>query len=447
MSRMAVGLLRNGRNAVESAPPSSCASLDGMPIEIKRMIFDYLAPCDEYTAIRDLCQLRLANKSFAETLAPRVFRTFTLDGCQKFLKERIDWQSHTHNDSELRLIRYLGTYAHFMKAQKMLLTDDTAVKVMARSFRRLPNIQAVDIFTGTSNVGAAKLTRSFEALSARELDNSGMNTLKSLFQALNKAPVTVRRLAFITDTMLCTNEYNGSHCDLIYSSVAKMRRKKVDFGLGEEAACWTDNSPIHALPSSLARWLTSSLLSSLRDFRLYLDSRNLWTWRLEKQFGKGIDGDLYLRLNRFFRNAGNLERLEFGLNCDCYDRDSDISGFNERAPTSTFDIGAALKDAYPTRLKHVELRNCQPERLDHVLQLFRGCTDVLEVVYIEECFDAEYDALCEILRRLKKHQLPRLKRFDLFDDVFRESYVAGPYLQGLEANDPLTEAAEKAVRR
>ena len=77
MSGMAVGPLNSGQNAPESAPSASSASLDGMPIEIKRMIFDYLAPCDEYTAIRDLCRLRLANKSFADTLASRVFRTFT----------------------------------------------------------------------------------------------------------------------------------------------------------------------------------------------------------------------------------------------------------------------------------------------------------------------------------------------------------------------------------
>lgn len=77
MSRMAVRPFNSSRNAIGSAPSSSSASLDGMPIEIKRMIFDYLAPCDEYTAIRDLCQLRLANRSLAETLAPRVFRTFT----------------------------------------------------------------------------------------------------------------------------------------------------------------------------------------------------------------------------------------------------------------------------------------------------------------------------------------------------------------------------------
>lgn len=72
---MTVAPFKRGRNALESG--SSSASLDGMPIEIKRMVFDYLGPCDEYTAIRDLCQLRLANKSFAEVLAPRVFRTFT----------------------------------------------------------------------------------------------------------------------------------------------------------------------------------------------------------------------------------------------------------------------------------------------------------------------------------------------------------------------------------
>ena len=77
VSRMAVRPFNSGHSAVESISPSSSASLDGMPIEIKRMIFDYLAPCDEYTAIRDLCQLHLANKSLAETLAPRVFKNVT----------------------------------------------------------------------------------------------------------------------------------------------------------------------------------------------------------------------------------------------------------------------------------------------------------------------------------------------------------------------------------
>ena len=42
-------------------------------MEILKIIFDNVGPCDGYASIHYLCQLRLVNKTFAAMLAPKVF--------------------------------------------------------------------------------------------------------------------------------------------------------------------------------------------------------------------------------------------------------------------------------------------------------------------------------------------------------------------------------------
>lgn len=354
------------------------------------------------------------------------------DDCRKFLKDRIDRHSHTHNDSELRLIRYLGNYAHALEAQKLLFANDTVVKLLARIFRHLPNMQGFDIFTGRSYVGGAKLTKSFEGFNPAEFDYSGKNTLRSLFIAFLEAPVRISRLGFITNRALCPNDYNGDDCNLIYSSLAKINRRRRDFVLSQ-GDVWTDSSIVSTLPSALRSGLACSSLSSLRDFRLYLDSNYRVLTGGESDFGDGLDSDLYPALNKVFKYARNLERLEFGLNCDCYHCE-----FYDCGLDSGFDVGAAFKNEYLTRLKHIELRHCEPKKVQDVLKLFQMCADLLEVVYIEDKF-TDYDSWRDILRLLKKYQFPNLKRFDLHDYKYGGFYSAGPYLQGLEADNPIPE--------
>ena len=153
--------------------------------------------------------------------------------CREELKERIDRHSHTHNDSELRLIRYLGAHAHFMEAQKMLFTKDAVVKLLARIFRHLPNMHDLDIFTGRSYVGGAKLTSSFEGFNPAEFDYSGEKPLRGLFTALFEAPVRLSGLRFTTERTLCPNDYNGDDCSLTRSSLAKRDRRRRNFVLIE----------------------------------------------------------------------------------------------------------------------------------------------------------------------------------------------------------------------
>lgn len=352
---------------------------------------------------------------------------------QNRLKKRIDRNSDTHNDSELRLIRYLGAHAHVMEAQKLLFKNDTVVNFLVRIFRRLPNMHDVDIFTGRSYVGGAKLTRSFEGFSVMELDYSGRNTLQSFCKALDGALVKVHRLAFITDTMLCPNNYEEEECDLYYRSSAGLHRKRCDFGMSE-SEFWEAHSVVHHLPSTLRCWLSNSLLSNLREFRLYLELKYRHLTGAGDECGPGLAGDLYPGLSNVFAHARSLERLELGLNWNSYRHgvDSELE--------AGLDVGAAFtfNYAYPTRLKHIELRQCEPKKLDNVLKLFQMCADVLEVVYVEDVLD-KYHSWREILQRLKEHQFPSLKRFDVYDPGQDDRYDAVPYLQGLEAHNPIPE--------
>ena len=347
------------------------------------------------------------------------------------LRKRINRNSHTHNESELRLIRYLGRHAHATEAQQLLFMNDTIVELLARVFKHLPNIHDIDIFTGQSYVGGARLSRTFEGFSALELDYSGRNTIKSFCTALNEAPVRIHKLAFITDTMLCLNYYDDDCCDLVYSSSAEMHRERFYFG-----SIWEADPVVHHLPSTLDHWLSCTLLSNLCEFRLYLNSNYRHLTGGGDKYGMGIEGDFYPGLNRVFRHARNLERLEFGLNWNSYRSLPDFE------LASGLDVGTAFSNAYPTRLKHIELRQCEPKSLGNVLKLFRMCADLLEVVYVEDSF-RHYDSWREILQQLKKYQFPSLKCFDLYDQYLSGFYDAGPYLQGLEACDPMTAADEE----
>ena len=204
-----------------------------------------------------------------------------------------------------------------------------------------------------------------------------------------------------------------------------------------EGDVWTDDSIVNTLPSALRGWLACSMLGSLRDFRLYLDSNYRVLTGGADGYGDGLDSDLYTGLNKVLKHARNLERLEFGLNCDCYHCESYDCGLE-----SGFDVGAAFKNAYLTQLKHVELRHCEPKQPEDVHKLFQVCAESLEMVYIEDKF-TEYHSWTEILQGLKKCQFPSLKRFKLYDPKGCKEYNAGPYLQGLEACDPITEAVKK----
>ena len=352
---------------------------------------------------------------------------------QDSLKKRIDRNSHTHNDSELRLIRYLGNHAHAMEAQKLLFTNDTVVKLLARIFRHLPNMHNIDVFTVRSYVGGAKLARSFEGFSPLELDYSGRTTLKSLFTALDEAPVRIYGLGFITNRMLCPTTYDEDYCDLDCSKLAQIQRRRRDIGLSKDL--WTDDPTVYTLPSALRGWGWSSLLNNLHEFRLYLDSNYRVLTGGPDEFGDGIDSDLYPGLNKVFKDARNVDRLEFGLNSNSCEDELETG----------LDVGAVFRNAYLTRIKHVELRHCQPKKLNNVLKLFQTCADVLEKVYIEDNFN-RYDLWRKILEQLKKHKFPSLKRFDLYDYKWGGFYDAGPYLQGLEADNPIPEHEEDRWR-
>ena len=357
------------------------------------------------------------------------------DEYRQLLKQRIYRPSYTQNETELRLIRYLGNYARALEAQRLLFADDTVVKLLARIFKQLPSMHNIDIFTGRSYIGGAKLEQSFEGFSAQELNNSGVKTLKSLFMALDEASVRVHRLAFITDKMLCPNNYNGAECDLIRFSLTHIHRFRANFGLLHQDLWW-NFAIVQNLPSALSSWLPSSLLCNLREFSLHLDCYYRYLTGGGDHFGSGVKDDLYPGLQNVFQHARSLQRLEFGLNWN-----SSRHGL-ENPHTNGLAFGAAFGNAYPTQLKHLELRQCEPVMADDTLKLFRMCAHVLEVVYVEDS-SFEYDSWGWILQQLKEYQFPCLKRFNVYDLDGYGRYDAGPYLRGLEARNPLlSEACE-----
>ena len=323
--------------------------------------------------------------------------------CHKGLKERIDRDSHTLNESEIRFFRYLGTHTQYMQNQRVLNTNDSGIKLLTRSFRRLSNVHTIDIVTGPHFIGARKVNRSFKDFLRLELDASGANTLNVLFTAVREARLKVRKLGFIQEHMVCEND-PCARCSA-ESSHDWIRRPYLF-----STSFYCPSAPVMMdSPPSLIR--SPCIGSILRQFKFY---RNVLSSAPEDV------AEVEVAIRRILGSAKSLERLEIG----------------QIAHTGT-EIGNVFRRVHLPRLKYLEFCRTDIQDGDTLGQVFTTHALRLEHVRVtEEYFTRNVDWE-ELLSQLRNKSFPVLRSF-ILQKWFEETATdAAPFINKVTAEHPL----------
>lgn len=143
----------------------------------------------------------------------------------ELIKEQIKRESYSLNTYELRLGTYKGAIPGFLAAQDYLASEEVDVNTIARAFKRLSQLDSIDVDIHGRKIGAREITRACGVLGGGEISYDCLHTLEVLVTALMRAEVSIKvfRFGMIEDLNIKERYVSVSLCERELPVVAPSR--------------------------------------------------------------------------------------------------------------------------------------------------------------------------------------------------------------------------------
>ncbi|KAG8530218.1 uncharacterized protein KY384_004718 [Bacidia gigantensis] len=243
--------------------------MDHVPPEVTNMIFEAVASPNDRASRKDLCNLRMVNKSFSVMGAPHVFHTIPLwiglrslenlhtlsqhptisklvthikfsvvqikadkeGNMHQEVKAKFeaDHGNHAISTCDIAVIKHMAARANYIEAQKWLHTSKQALMLLTRAFSKFSSLQSFSVSIGDDWIGAKELNQAFGRLIGDEILFSTKSILPIAFRALHTARVKLEELSISVRAGSPSRPYGSLNpCGITPSRRHLMRRMTDD---------------------------------------------------------------------------------------------------------------------------------------------------------------------------------------------------------------------------